>query len=103
MRKLWNKLKTKWDIETDRRMIIIFIVFAITGSATIFVRKALYGLLKMDIETQWIAVVVKILFIYVIYQFLLLIIGFIFGEGSFFSWFIKKMNLRLIGRKPKIK
>jgi hypothetical protein len=31
---------------------------------------------------------------------MLFVIGTIFKEGKFFWWFIKKMNLRMIGKKP---
>jgi Family of unknown function (DUF6787) len=98
--KYWEILKVKWGVETDRRMGLIFFVFAVTGSATLFVRKFLYKSLNIDIQTAWLAVVVKILAIYLIYQLLLISIGTLFGERKFFTWFIKKMNYRLIGKKP---
>ncbi|MCO4818457.1 MAG: diacylglyceryl transferase [Bacteroidetes bacterium] len=100
MKKYWERLKAKWGIETDRRMVVIFIVFAITGSATLFVRKALFSAFNIDIDHKVLAIIVKWVSIYFIYQIMLFIIGTIFKEGKFFWWFIKKMNLRMIGKKP---
>jgi len=97
--KFWEILKKKWGVETNSRMILIFIVFAITGSATLVVRKVLYSTLEIDIQSAFLAIVIKILVIYLIYQLLLISIGSIFGERKFFWWFIKKMNFRLIGKK----
>ena len=101
MKKYWERLKQKWNIESDRRMTIIFIVFAITGTATLFVRKALFTVFNIDIDHKTLAIIVKWVSIYFIYQIMLFLIGTIFQEGKFFWWFIKKMNLRMIGKKPK--
>lgn len=101
MKKYWDRLKTKWGIETDQRMAKIFLVFAITGTATLFVRKGLFQLLGIDIENQLWFTLVKWVSIYIIYQIMLFTIGYLFKEGAFFGYFIKKMNLRMIGKKPK--
>ena len=92
-------MKEKWNIESDAQMTKIFIVFAITGSATVIVRKKLFSLLGIDISNAVLSFVVKLIAIYFIYQLMLFIIGVLFGEAKFFGWFIKKMNLRMIGKK----
>jgi len=98
--KYWKKLKEKWGVETDKRMVLIFVIFAITGTSTLFVRKYLYTQLGIDIDPPWLKLTVKIVAIYLIYQLLLISIGTILGERKFFIWFLKKMNKRLIGKKP---
>ncbi|MBO6517529.1 MAG: hypothetical protein JJ975_13365, partial [Bacteroidia bacterium] len=100
VKKLWEAWKTKWEIESDRRMGKIFLIFAITGSATVVVRKALFNVLGIEIDNAWLAFFIKLVAIYFIYQLLLFTIGSIFGESKFFGWFIKKMNRRMIGKKP---
>ncbi len=100
MKKYWDRLKGKWGVETDARMAKIFIVFAITGTATLFVRKGLFQLLGIDIQNQTLSVIVKWVAIYFIYQIMLYVVGYLFKEGAFFWHFIKKMNLRMIGKKP---
>ncbi len=99
MKKFWNWLKKKWKIEDDVRMTKIFIVFAITGSATMVVRKQVYTLLGIDISQPVLAFIVKMVMIYIVYQIMLYVIGLIFGERQFFTWFLKKMNYRMVGKK----
>jgi len=99
--KIWNTWKKKWNVETDKRMIWIFVIFAITGSSTVFVRKYLYELLGIEIENPILSVVVRILAIYIVYQILLFLVGTIMGEGKFVRWFLVKMNGRFIGKKAK--
>ena len=77
----------------------IFLVFAITGSSTVVVRKFLFSTLGIDIQNATIAFIVKFVAIYIVYQFMLLIVGTIMGEHKFVKWFLIKMNARLIGRK----
>ena len=77
----------------------IFLIFAITGSTTVLVRKGLFRFLGIDISNAVVAFIIKLFAIYFIYQLLLFMIGTIFGERKFFGWFIKKMNMRLIGKK----
>jgi len=99
MKKIWNTWKRKWNVETDARMIWIFVIFAITGSTTVVVRKLLFNSLGIEIENAVLFVVVKILVIYLIYQCLLFVIGSILGEYRFVKWFLWKMNQRLIPGK----
>lgn len=99
MKKIWEAWKKKWSVETDRRMAWIFLVFAITGSSTVFVRKYLFQVLGIDIQNTTLAFIVKMVAIYVVYQFMLFIVGTVMGEGQFVRWFLAKMNKRLIGKK----
>ncbi len=80
-------------------MVIIFIVFAITGTVTLFVRKAVFSAFNIDIDHKTLSIIVKWVSIYFIYQIMLFLVGTVFREGKFFWWFIKKMNLRMIGKK----
>jgi hypothetical protein len=97
MKSIWENLKVKWNVETDRRMVWIFIIFAITGSSVTFVRKPFtdfffhkssYGAL------HWYELIITIIAVYFIYQVLLFIIGSIMGEYKFVRWFLLKMNKR---------
>ncbi len=96
MKKIWDSWKLKWGVKTDKRMLWIFVIFAITGSSTVFVRKGLFNWMGIDIQNALLGFVVKILAIYIVYQFLLFAIGSIMGEHKFVKWFILKMNSRLI-------
>ena len=99
MKRIWEIWKEKWGVKTDKRMSWIFIIFAITGSSTVFVRKFLFNTLGIEIENATLAFIVKFVAIYVVYQFMLFTIGSLLGEHKFVKWFLIKMNSRLINRK----
>lgn len=92
-----EKLKKRWGIESNFQIIIIFIVFAITGSvsaklaapATEFI-----GVGKEDVS-GWVYWPIRILLIFPIYQVLLVFFGWLFGQFKFFWAFEKKMIKRL--------
>lgn len=99
MKRIWTTWKKKWGVKTDKRMAWIFIVFAITGSSTVVVRKFLFNLLGIQIENAAVAFVVKFVAIYVVYQIMLFTVGTLMGEHRFVKWFLIKMNSSLIRRK----
>ncbi|MFV8375464.1 DUF6787 family protein [Flavobacterium sp. LB1P62] len=89
-------LKKRWGIETNFQLTIIFIVFAITGSASAWLSKPFcfwLGITKSDLG-YWFTPV-RLLLIFPIYQVLLVSIGFVFGQFKFFWAFEKKMLKRM--------
>lgn len=101
MKKIWDIWKEKWGVQTDKRMAWIFLIFAITGSSTVFVRKFLYDVFGINIENATLSFIVKFIAIYIVYQFMLLGVGSLMGEHKFVKWFLIKMNARLINHKDK--
>ncbi|MEM9544515.1 MAG: DUF6787 family protein [Bacteroidota bacterium] len=101
MKRIWELWKEKWGIKTNARMTWIFIMFAITGSSTVVVRKFLFQALGIEIENAAIAFVVKFVAIYFVYQAMLFVIGTLMGEHKFVKWFLLKMNSSLLGRRGK--
>ena len=90
-----NKLKQRWGIETNFQLTIIFIVFALTGSASAWLSKPFciwLGITKGDLG-YWFTPV-RLLLIFPIYQLLLVLIGFLFGQFKFFWAFEKKILKR---------
>ncbi|KAB1154121.1 DUF6787 family protein [Flavobacterium luteum] len=85
-------LKTRWGIESNFQLIIIFIVFAITGSASAWLSKPFCLLLGINNEDLgfWFTPT-RLLMIFPIYQILLVLIGSLFGQFNFFWAFEKKM------------
>ncbi len=91
-----NKLKQSCGIETNYQLTIIFIVFAITGSASAWLSKPFclwMGITNEDLGHWFIPV--RLLLIFPIYQVLLVTIGFLFGQFKFFWAFEKKMLKRM--------
>lgn len=92
-----NKLKKHWGIESNFQIFLILIVFAITGSTSAKLAGPLCDFLGIYKETSslywyWFA---RIVFIFPIYQVLLVMFGWLFGQFQFFWEFEKKMLGRL--------
>ena len=97
---LFKKLEKKWIVDYKWEMIRIFIVFAITGSSSLFVGRPIIKLLGITKENLN-PIVYWILFIIIgliFYQILLVFFGWLFGQFKFFWEFEKKM-LRRFGLK----
>lgn len=100
---LFKKMERKWVLDYRWEMIRVFIVFAITGSSSVFIGKpfiALIGITKenLPIFIYWFLYVFVGL---VFYQILLVFYGWIFGQFKFFWEFEKKMLSRFGFRQFK--
>jgi hypothetical protein len=88
-----NKLEGRWVVDSKWELIRIFIVFAVTGSSSVFVGRPvmeLMGITKenLNIIVYWVLFIIIGL---VFYQLLLVFFGWIFGQFQFFWSFEKKM------------
>ena len=92
-----NKLKEKWGITSNYQIIIILVVFSITGSVAVWIAKPVLNLVGLDKEivSPWLFWPIRIFIIFPIYQILIVIIGALFGQFKFFWAFKKKMLVRL--------
>ena len=91
-----NKLKQRWNITSNYQLVIIFIVFAITGSSASYLSKPVTTFLGITKENiSWLYWPFRIMIIFPVYQVLLVIIGTIFGQFTFFWNFEKKMLDRM--------
>ena len=93
-----DKFKQRWGITSNWQVIIIFIVFSVTGSASLFVGKPiikLLGISKDNLEPilYW---TLYIFVGFIFYQILLVLIGWIFGQFTFF-WNMEKKMLKRMG------
>lgn len=89
---IMNNLKKRWGISSSFQLTILFIVFAITGTASAWLSKPFciwLGITKEDLGFWFTPV--RMLVIFPIYQVLLVLIGFMFGQFKFFWAFEKKM------------
>ena len=92
-----NRLKEKWGITSNFQIIIILLVFSITGSIAVMVAKPVLNLFGLEKEalSPWVFWPIRIFIIFPIYQVLIVIIGALFGQFKFFWAFEKKMLVRL--------
>ena len=98
----FNRLKDKWAVESNLQFVIIFIVFAITGSSSVKIAKPLLELMGIEMSAfeniflggaiYWI---LRVLIVFPIYQILLLFFGTIFFQFKFFWKFEKKILSRM--------
>ena len=89
-----QKVLKIFKVNSISRLIIIFIVFAITGSLSVILGE--YVLLLFfsdDVVKGFFYWVIRILIIFPLYQILLIIIGSVFGEFKYF-WSIEKKILK---------
>ena len=94
---MFKKLKKRWGITSNLQVVIILIVFSITGFTSLFVAKPILELVGLPQETTnpWIYRPLRILLIFPFYQILILIYGWLFGQFDFFYNFVKKFLSRI--------
>lgn len=95
-----EKLKKRWGVTSNWQVIIILIVFSVTGYTSLFIAKPFLDLIGLSQETTnpWIYRPLRILLIFPLYQLLIVAFGWLFGQYEFFWNFEKKM-LKRIGFK----
>jgi O-antigen ligase len=93
---LFTKLRTRWNVTYRWELIAIFIVFAITGSLSARLSGPFMGLLGLTKESMsaWLFWPLRMLVIFPIYQVVLVFLGWVFGQHTFFWSFEKKMLAR---------
>lgn len=100
-----DRLKKKWNIQSNTQLWIVFIVFGITGSSSVKVGKPFLALIGLQPEVftdiplgmvlYWL---LRIIVIFPIYQVLLVLFGALFFQFTFF-WEFEKKILRRMGLK----
>ncbi|MEE2771234.1 MAG: DUF6787 family protein [Bacteroidota bacterium] len=92
-----GKLKERWGIDSNWQLLVIFIVFAITGSTSAKLAGPLCEFIGISSEEHHWSIYwpLRILLIFPIYQVLLVAFGWIFGQFRFFWGFEKKMLERM--------
>ena len=92
-----KRFKEKWGITSNFQLVIILLVFSVTGSVAVWVAKPVLDLVGLDKEalSPWVFWPIRIFIIFPIYQVLIVVIGAIFGQFKFFWAFEKKMLVRL--------
>ena len=99
---MFEKLKKRWNISSNFQVVVILVVFAITGSTTVYVKKVIFDWIGITPETHlWIKVPVYIMVILTVYNILLLLVGSLFGQFKFFLNFEKKFFSRIFFWKRK--
>ena len=77
-----RKLKKKLGIDSNFQLVIILIVFSVTGSIAVWIAKPLLDFVGLDKTTlsPWVFWPIRISIIFPIYQVLIVIIGALFFQ-----------------------
>ncbi len=87
----FKKLKKRWGIQDNKHVIIVLLVFSLTGFSTLFAEELIVHWLNMPGKHSWGYRILFFVFLSLpIYNILLLVWGFMFGQFWFFLNFEKK-------------
>lgn len=97
-----EKLQTKWKLKSLWQVVIVLLVFALTGFTILFIKKPIFNFLGINMESGgfWKTILYLIL-VLPMYQIVLLIWGFLLGQFDFFWEKEKQIFRRILGRKNK--
>ena len=86
---MFQRLQQKWKVN-GKQLRIIFIIFAITGTTTAYLTKAITTLLGFDENTWWFyKLLLRVGMLLIGYWILLLLFSALFGQLKFFRQFVK--------------
>ena len=88
-----DKLKNLFRVSSTYQLIVVFIVFGITGSLSLVISAYISDFFNLD------NIILSLISVLVIYQVLLIIIGTLFGEFDYFWDMEKKILSRFKFRK----
>jgi hypothetical protein len=94
---LLQKLMQKWQLKNMFQVIMVLLVFSLTGSTVVLLRQVLFDFLGFTQQTPfWLKTITYLIFIFPAYQLLILIYGFMLGQFSFF-WKKERKLLQRMG------
>ena len=89
-------------VETNLQFVVVFIVFSITGMGAVFIARPMMGWVGIDYEQMhwYVFWPIRILFMTICYQIMLVIFGTLFGQRDYF-WQVEKRMLKRFGIRLK--
>ncbi len=93
-------LMKRWEVSSYWQFSVIFLVFGLTGSSAVYVKKPIYTFLEIPSELDWwYSIPLWLVVTFPVYQLLLLFYGTLLGQFRFFWEFEKKMWKRMLRRQ----
>jgi manganese efflux pump family protein len=92
-----KKLMLRWQIKSYLQLAIVFVVFAINGSLSAKIGYSIlsfFNINKQNLNLIFYYLLLSLI-VTLIYPFLIILIGFLFGQYSFFFKFSEKMLLNI--------
>ena len=92
-----NKVIKFFKVKNTKQLLVVFIVFSITGSLSVYLGQPILDFLfEKDSQKNFIYWLLRLLIIFPLYQFLLIVVGTLFGQFDYF-WKIEKKILSRLG------
>jgi len=97
MNKVIEFLKQRYQLKSSRQLVLVFIVFGLTGPITLAIhRKLINPIFGFDIDTPFYLKALVYVFVLIpLYHVVLYGLGYLFGCKKFFKTFIQKTVGRL--------
>ena len=89
-----QRLQTKWKLESLLEVVLVLVVFACTGFTILFIKNPILDFFGVE-KGGFVNTVLYLLLVLPLYQLVLLIYGFIFGQFTFF-WEKEKQIFRRV-------
>ncbi|MEO9964472.1 MAG: DUF6787 family protein [Reichenbachiella sp.] len=96
-------LKKRWKFHSIWRVVLVLIVFACTGFTVMFLKAPALRFFDVSEEYQTLFTISYYILIWPVYNIILLVYGFLFGQFDFFWTFEKNLWFRMTGQKHRIK
>lgn len=89
----FEKLKDRWGVDSLLQVLLILIIFSVTGFSVLFLKIPVVSLLDSFQLPVWLSNTIYFVIIIPVYQLLLLLFAFVFGQFKFF-WNYEKKTLK---------
>lgn len=97
-----DRVRRIFKVESNTQLVLVFIVFSITGTLSIFVSRPLMAWIGVSSDAlgPWIYWPLRIVMVTLCYQALMMVVATCFGQVTYF-WRIEKRMLRRFGIRLK--
>lgn len=96
----FEKLKERWGITSNWRLIKILLIFSLTGMSAVQIRKLVFPFIGITSETPtWLYILIWLILITPAYYLFMVIFSTLLGEKEFFFGMMKKSFSRFNRKK----
>jgi|TARA_B110000438_G_C15708001_1_gene604061 hypothetical protein len=89
-----SQLLKLFNVENIYKLVAIFLVFAISGIVALYLSELVTNLLEVYIENSNFILTLRICSLFILYQFVILIVSIPFGQLNYFLTYQKKVFKR---------
>jgi hypothetical protein len=90
-----RSLQNRWKVDSIGKVVLILLVFCLTGTTVVYLKKYV----KPYLGDEWYIDFIYYILILPFYNIILLVYGFLLGQGLYFLDFEKRFFSRIFKRK----